>query len=229
MLRTLLSVRGINIVVSIGVVGSDPYMAPEVYDPNTKAYDPRASDVWSLAIIFCCMTLKRFPWRIPAAAQDKSFRLFTSPPSVGHDPRHLLLHSKSSANLSKKPNEAESTPSSPDDPARGRDEGANGDAKQRSQSQGAEATEKREVISGPWRILRQLPRETRHIVWRMLEVDPKKRAKMEEIIRDPWIADTVICRETELGQVIHAPGHKHTLIEAAQPAGGADAGKKNVV
>ncbi|CAI4216875.1 unnamed protein product [Parascedosporium putredinis] len=156
-----------------GVVGSDPYMAPEVYDPNTKAYDPRASDVWSLAIIFCCMTLKRFPWRIPAAAQDKSFRLFTSPPSVGHDPRHLLLHSKSSANLSKKPNEAESTPSSPDDHARGRDEGANGDAKQRSQSQGAEATEKREVISGPWRILRQLPRETRHIVWRMLEVDPK--------------------------------------------------------
>ena len=204
-------------------------MAPEVYDPNTKAYDPRASDIWSLAIIFCCMTLKRFPWRIPAAAQDKSFRLFTSPPSPGHDPKHLLLHSKSSTTLNKKPNGSDSTPPSPNGQARGRDGASSGDAKQRSQSQGAESAEKREVISGPWRILRQLPRETRHIIWRMLETDPKKRAKMEEIIRDTWIADTVICRETEMGQVIHAPGHTHTLIEAAPPAPSPNSTKKNAV
>ncbi|SPO05919.1 related to protein kinase NPR1 [Cephalotrichum gorgonifer] len=188
-----------------GVVGSDPYMAPEVYDINTKAYDPRASDIWSLGIIFCCMTLKRFPWRIPSATQDKSFRLFSSLPSVGHDPKRLLFHAKSE--------EAEMPDSTRDGSAsadRGRPSGLS--AQQRSQSQGAMVQEKREVISGPWRILRQLPRESRHIIWRMLDLDPKKRSKMEEVIQEPWVADTMICRELESGQVIHAPGHKHTLI-----------------
>lgn len=180
-------------------------MAPEVYDANTKVYDPRASDIWSLAIIFCCMTLKRFPWRLPAAAQDKSYRLFTSPPSAGHDPRRLLLQSKSSLDL-KGPEPQSSQPEG----ARGRTSAES--AHRRSHSQGP-SQEKKEVISGPWRILRQLPRESRHIVWRMLEIEPKRRAKMDEIIRDAWVADTVICREMENGQVIHAPGHKHTLIE----------------
>lgn len=181
-------------------------MAPEVYDPNTKLYDPRASDIWSLAIIFCCMTLKRFPWRIPAAGQDKSYRLFTSPPSAGHDPKRLLLQSKSSLDL-KGPEPQANQPEGP----RGRtsDESAH----RRSQSQGP-SQEKREVISGPWRILRQLPRESRHVIWRMLEIEPKRRAKMDEIIRDAWVADTVICRELENGHVVHAPGHRHTLIES---------------
>ena len=193
-------------------------MAPEVYDATTKAYDPRASDIWSLAIIFCCMTLKRFPWRIPSAAQDKSYRLFSSQPSAGHDPRRLLLQSKSTMDLNQS-NEKQGAPAEQD---RGRStvEAPH----QRSHSQGP-SQEKREVISGPWRILRQLPRESRQIIWRMLEIDPKRRAKMDEIIRDPWVADTMICRELENGQVVHAPGHKHTLIEASN-GGDANGGKK---
>lgn len=193
-------------------------MAPEVYDSLTKAYDPRASDIWSLAIIFCCMTLKRFPWRIPSVSQDKSFRLFSSPPSPGHNPKNLLLQSKSAADLTKQRAAAiEASPGAADDQDRGRQGGAatNGEAKhQRSRSQGANQTERREVISGPWRILKQLPRESRNIIWRMLEVDPRKRVKMEQIIRDPWVANSVICRETDTGQVISALGHTHTLIEA---------------
>lgn len=186
-------------------------MAPEVYDPNTKAYDPRASDIWSLAIIFCCMTLKRFPWRLPSAAQDKSYRLFTSQPSAGHDPKRLLLQSKSSLDL-KGPEAPSNAPSNQSESPRGRT--STESAHRRSQSQGP-SQEKREVISGPWRILRQLPRESRHVIWRMLEIEPKRRAKMDEIIRDAWVADTVICRELENGQVVHAPAHKHTLIEAS--------------
>lgn len=200
-------------------------MAPEVYDAGTKAYDPRASDIWSLAIIFCCMTLKRFPWRIPAAAQDKSYRLFTSQPSAGHDPRRLLLQSKSTMDLN---NRSEAQGPGPgqgqDAPTQDRGRRSAEAPQQRSHSQGP-SQEKREVISGPWRILRQLPRESRHIIWRMLEVEPKRRAKMDEIIRDPWVADTLICRELENGQVVHAPGHKHTLIEAAS-GGEANGGKK---
>ncbi|KAF5380907.1 hypothetical protein D9615_003884 [Tricholomella constricta] len=57
-----------------GIVGSDPYLAPEVL--TSDAYDPRKTDVWSVAIIFMCMVLRRFPWKIPDPKTDPSFRAF---------------------------------------------------------------------------------------------------------------------------------------------------------
>jgi len=59
-----------------GVVGSDPYLAPEVI--TQENYDPRKTDVWSVAIIFMCMLLRRFPWKIPDAKADPSFRAFVN-------------------------------------------------------------------------------------------------------------------------------------------------------
>lgn len=51
-----------DIVMAHGIVGSDPYLAPEVLT-STSNYDPRFVDIWSIAIIYCCMTLRRFPWK----------------------------------------------------------------------------------------------------------------------------------------------------------------------
>src|SRR5579863_10228699 len=59
-----------------GIVGSDPYLAPEVI--MQENYDPRKTDVWSVAIIFMCMVLRRFPWKIPDAKADPSFRAFVN-------------------------------------------------------------------------------------------------------------------------------------------------------
>ncbi|KAF9052959.1 hypothetical protein BJ165DRAFT_1523709 [Panaeolus papilionaceus] len=59
-----------------GIVGSDPYLAPEVL--SGKEYDPRKTDVWSVAIIFLCMILRRFPWKIPDQKTDPSFRAFVN-------------------------------------------------------------------------------------------------------------------------------------------------------
>lgn len=59
-----------------GVVGSDPYLAPEVLQKDS--YDPRLTDVWSVAIIFMCMILRRFPWKIPDFKADMSFRLYVN-------------------------------------------------------------------------------------------------------------------------------------------------------
>jgi serine/threonine protein kinase len=70
---------------------------------------------------------------------------------------------------------------------------------------------KQEVIKGPWRLLRLLPRESRHIIGRMLEIDPMKRATIEEMLADPWVANTPVCKQLEGGEVIKAPGHEHTL------------------
>ncbi|KAI9570493.1 Pkinase-domain-containing protein [Boletus coccyginus] len=57
-----------------GIVGSDPYLAPEVLAGGS--YDPRKTDVWSVGVIFVCMILRRFPWAVPDRERDASFRAF---------------------------------------------------------------------------------------------------------------------------------------------------------
>ncbi|EGV62290.1 Pkinase-domain-containing protein [Yamadazyma tenuis ATCC 10573] len=67
-----------------GVVGSDPYLAPEVLR-NSNSYNPQPVDLWSIAIIYCCMTLKRFPWKIPNPEKDNSFKLYSMEDDNWHD------------------------------------------------------------------------------------------------------------------------------------------------
>ncbi|EGG05785.1 uncharacterized protein MELLADRAFT_28949, partial [Melampsora larici-populina 98AG31] len=59
---TVFQYPGQSSIPTSGVVGSDPYLAPEVL--NSKEYDPRLTDVWSVAIMFMCMALRRFPWKL---------------------------------------------------------------------------------------------------------------------------------------------------------------------
>lgn len=164
------------------------------------------------------MTLRRFPWKIPRMT-DNSYKLFASDPTPGHDPKKLIHPpNKSTSDLAQTP-ERDVVPASSDEQKHA--------AKPESDKAPAKSTEttnpvpypvavpgggeKREVIKGPWRILRLLPRETRHVVGRMLEINPKKRAKMSEILDDFWVSNTVICRQTESGQVINATDHTHVL------------------
>lgn len=67
-----------------GIVGSDPYLAPEVLTHSTS-YNPQPVDLWLIAIIYCCMTLKRFPWKIPNSEKDNSFKLYAMPDDNWHD------------------------------------------------------------------------------------------------------------------------------------------------
>ncbi|KAK5779980.1 hypothetical protein RI543_002520 [Arxiozyma heterogenica] len=72
-----------HITMAHGIVGSDPYLAPEVLT-STKSYDPQFVDVWSMGIIFCCMMLKRFPWKAPKMT-DENFKLYSMPDDFPHD------------------------------------------------------------------------------------------------------------------------------------------------
>lgn len=72
-----------DIVMAHGIVGSDPYLAPEVLT-STSNYDPRFVDIWSIAIIYCCMTLRRFPWKAPKQ-EDPSFNLYCMEDDQPHD------------------------------------------------------------------------------------------------------------------------------------------------
>ncbi|KAJ9298838.1 hypothetical protein DTO217A2_8310 [Paecilomyces variotii] len=235
-----------DIVPASGIVGSDPYLAPEVYDE--KRYDPRPTDIWSLAIIFCCMTLRRFPWKQPRLT-DNSYKLFVSPPTPGtpvpdSQPRH---RPKSTADLpsmasevhnrmatpmatpvvTRQPNGTSSTsganrPQPKSDPPTRTDDGPKSEP---SKPKSGETTSKeapplppgstvhkpQEVIRGPWRLLRILPRESRWIIGRMLKPNPKERATLEEVIADDWILHIKVCRQEDSGTIIKAPGHDHVL------------------
>ncbi|KAF9436603.1 serine/threonine protein kinase [Entomortierella beljakovae] len=112
-----------------GISGSDPYIAPEVF--ITDEHDPRHADVWSLGIIFVCMTLRRFPWKL-AKKDDASFEAFSNSSGVGKA-----------------------------------------------------------------RLLKLMPRESRPILSRMLEVDPSKRALMDEVMENSWIKSIEACTMEE--------------------------------
>ncbi len=71
-----------EITLAKGIVGSDPYLAPEVLLPGK--YDPRF-DIWSCGIIYCCMVLKRFPWKLPDPKKDKNYYLFQLEDEIEHD------------------------------------------------------------------------------------------------------------------------------------------------
>lgn len=100
-----------------GVVGSDPYLAPEVL--FEKDYNPRLTDVWSVAIIFLCMVLRRFPWKIPDPKVDPSYKLYvTSHPELcaGGIEKFLLNSPAPSSimSLPKDPSEGGSRPTHSD-------------------------------------------------------------------------------------------------------------------
>ncbi|CAE7200801.1 unnamed protein product [Rhizoctonia solani] len=71
---TVFHYPGQSLTLASGVVGSDPYLAPEVL--HAQQYDPRKTDVWSIAVIFMCMVLRRFPWKIPDPKVDPSYKAF---------------------------------------------------------------------------------------------------------------------------------------------------------
>ncbi|KAF8927331.1 hypothetical protein BGZ47_002205 [Haplosporangium gracile] len=115
-----------KIQMAKGVSGSDPYIAPELF--TTDQHDPRLADVWSIGIIFLCMTLRRFPWRIPKSDQDPSFQAFAKPDGTGK-----------------------------------------------------------------LRLLKLMPRESRPIMSRILEMDPSKRVLIGDILVDPWMKNLDHC------------------------------------
>ncbi|KAA1121991.1 serine/threonine protein kinase [Puccinia graminis f. sp. tritici] len=66
-----------EVMKTTDVVGSDPYQAAEILirdSQGNRACDPRLVDAWSIGIMFFCMILHRFPWRIADSPADLCFR-----------------------------------------------------------------------------------------------------------------------------------------------------------
>jgi len=200
-----------EVVLASGIVGSDPYLAPEVYD--LSKYDPQPTDIWSLAIIFCCMTLRRFPWKAPRVS-DNSYKLFVSPPNDA--PKPIAGPSKPASDLIPTAGDDHRTSGSQTELAsRHPSPEATTSNEHKHAPSAASSQQASQVIKGPWRLLRLLPRESRHIIGRMLEIDPKKRATLDEIIEDKWVTGSSVCTQEEGGKVVRSDNHEHTLEPGA--------------
>lgn len=172
--------------------------------------------------MFCCMTLRRFPWKAPRLS-DNSYRLFVSTPDPDQDRlldqhrRSVVANSQKSAPTSRRPSQSEEPEHS--DHKHHHHHHSHKDEKSSSDSHSRQSastvsqadSQQQPTIKGAVRLLRLLPRETRSIIGRMLELDPKKRATMDEILADPWVQNSLVCRQEENGVIIRAPNHTHTL------------------
>ena len=188
------------------------------------------------------MTLRRFPWKAPRIS-DNSYRLFIAQP----DPEQARLldeHRRSLTPGTPRGSVASvengrgsvSQPASRNNSVAEESSGETSEHKHHHHhhhhhredeqkpksepvSRQSTASIEQPTIKGPLRLLRLLPRETRHIIGRMLELEPKQRADMDEILSDPWVQNALVCRQEENGQIFKAPGHTHTL----QASGAGDA------
>ncbi|GMM55192.1 hypothetical protein DAKH74_018080 [Maudiozyma humilis] len=166
-----------------GIVGSDPYLAPELF--LYREYDARAADVWSAGIVFACMVLGRFPWRQPRLC-DASFSRFCAArePEGKRAPPTLR-------DLVERPAGA------PLDPLDGPGTQIDSDGRPR----------------GPLFLLGELPEECQPLLLRVLDPSPVRRPAAAEMLREPWVAALDECSRNSDAQrhphVVLPEGHRH--------------------
>ncbi|KAG7664488.1 NPR1 [[Candida] subhashii] len=212
-----------TLIEAQGIVGSDPYLAPEVCVFNK--YDPRPVDVWSVAIIFCCMILKKFPWKVPKLS-DPSFKLFAARPDSVITPLVELLKRTPQDHLTESStNSSGGGLSSLGDISEALEEvdasaahaaGANG------ATGGDQPKDQTSTEVGPDRLLLALPEDCRGLIGRMLELAPACRITIDEIMQDDWLNSVNMCTvdqriETGSGNVtchvMNCSDHEHTQVD----------------
>ncbi|ODQ66146.1 Pkinase-domain-containing protein [Nadsonia fulvescens var. elongata DSM 6958] len=215
-----------DVVLAHGVVGSDPYLAPEVL--SASRYDPQPADIWSIAIVFCCIALRRFPWKAPKLS-DNSYKLFASlpnypvnnplaissanntTPTTNSAPTNDSTSVKDSVPANDPTSTSNSTPASDSTPV--------GEANPASIIPSTTAVmvvptqhTPTKAIKGPYRLLRLLPHESRPLIGKMLEINPRRRATIADIWNDPWFQSISMCTTDKHGVLIKGEGHEHTFV-----------------
>ncbi|CAH6723490.1 nitrogen permease reactivator protein [[Candida] jaroonii] len=188
-----------TLIESQGIVGSDPYLAPEVC--VFSKYDPRPVDVWSAAIIYCCMMLKKFPWKVPKLS-DNSFKLFASRGEMIPISEMLKKTPETNGGLSDLSDIAEVVPS----------------VEEKEESEGKSHTSN-EIGAG--RLLLALPEDCRPLISKMVELAPACRVNIDDALKDPWLQSVNMCTVEERYnndgtinfEAVKCEDHDHTQVD----------------
>ncbi|KAG7193955.1 Nitrogen permease reactivator protein [Scheffersomyces spartinae] len=202
-----------TLIEAQGIVGSDPYLAPEVCVFNK--YDPRPVDIWSVAIIYCCMMLKKFPWKVPKLS-DSSFKLFASrnefvpmaeilkrTPLLNSGLSNLEVIQRTLDEIENINNDDTTSQALPTEEVR--------DGKAHTSTE-----------SGPGRLLLALPEDCRPLIGRMVELPPACRITIDDIFEDSWLQGVHMCTIEDTNAtdgpftVVRGTDHEHTTVEASK-------------
>lgn len=204
-----------TLIEASGIVGSDPYLSPETL--VFSKYDPRPVDIWSAAMIYCCMTLKKFPWKVPKLS-DNSFKLFCSgrdsdslsalltrsPPPKAEEPKTIAKPSGLS-NLTKAFSQVEVTPTvtNVDDDDATPVPSSQTETPPPEQPTASAASTETETspqpephtsnLIGEARLLQALPTDVRPVIGRMVDLAPACRASIDDVMSDPWVSSIAMC------------------------------------
>lgn len=204
-----------TLIEAQGIVGSDPYLAPEVCVFNK--YDPRPVDVWSIAIIYCCMMLKKFPWKVPKLT-DSSFKLF----ATRGDATSLSEILVRTPDLLPK---AESNGvSDMSDINAALDEVSDSAEKGNIDENTPNGNPHTSNETGAGRLLLALPEDCRPLIGRMVDLSPACRISLEECFEDDWLKSVQMCAVEERinsdgtfnYQVFKAEDHEHTTVDQSK-------------
>lgn len=201
------------LIESLGIVGSDPYLAPEVCVFNK--YDPRPVDIWSVAIIYCCMMLKKFPWKVPKLI-DNSFKMFATRNDGVSFSDALLKTKEQRAEEAAGLNDFASVHGAIDEVAELMDPpiGANV----------VEGNPHTSNETGAGRLLLALPEDCRELIGRMVDLAPACRISVEECFEDEWLKSVLMCSVEERiatdgtidYQVFKCEDHEHTTVDQSK-------------
>lgn len=216
-----------TLIEASGIVGSDPYLAPEVC--VFSKYDPRPVDVWSVAIIFCCMMLKKFPWKVPKLI-DNSFKLFATrddgvsfnfcllkePPAPW-----LATMDDLGAALDSDSKDSETNTNGSNNISKSNDSDIEEVSRNEVQAGGSAHTSNE---TGVGRLLFALPEDCRPLIGRMVDLAPACRISVDECFDDPWLKSIHMCTVEERiiqdSQVVYAvekgDDHEHTIVDQSK-------------
>jgi serine/threonine protein kinase len=169
-------------------------MAPEMI--YRKPYNPRSTDVWSLAIVYCCMVLGRFPWQ-EALLQDQNFAQFADWSASSLQAQTKRHNNNVEAQLFHNMAAKLSTED--------QGEHTNRLSEKTSICIVVEVRPSQDIDNASnmpsWKPSQQFSEESWNVVRGMLHLDGQKRASMQQIEQSDWVRKSRVCsrlREDEM-------------------------------
>lgn len=203
-----------KIVEASGIVGLDPYLAPEVV--VFQKYDPRPVDIWLAAIVYLCMTLRKFPWKVPKIL-DQSFKLF----ATRGDGLELLnsMLKRVRLELSEEPELDRKTPLTTPEISREEEKKPEADVAKVDVNKPLPPVDKGKKLTGEDRLLHALPEYSRPLIRKMVQLAPACRCTIEEIFEDPWLDSIDECYEDDCDgdkKLYRGESHRHTSVDQSE-------------
>mgnify|MGYP001298598964 CR=1 FL=1 len=174
------------------VVGSDPYLAPEIL--VASQYMAKPVDIWSIAIIYYCMIMKSFPWRAPRM-EDVSFKLFSWNSRVNFE--------DSDENYDNFHNDLD------DSESESEEEDYNNFKDEMMDTDEEENLSNTFTNRGPMRVLKHFDPQIRDLLRGMFTIDPKKRYTVTDILNDPCFQSIDCCFEKPSDVQEYSPQHRN--------------------